>query len=363
MAKRLTIQEAEARFPDMVKGQKWAGVNVKYSFLCEDHGKYRQTFTKHDRGQRCKDCANQRLVKSHSLTIEDAEKRHPDLIKGQKWINNSSKYWYFCPKHGRYQQAFNAHNQAKDARNRCPYCNGGRPITFREALIRCPDLIPHQKWIGTQRKHWFLCKVHGKYLQQFNSHISGRNCPICKNQKCRKRHLLTIQEAEFRHPEMIRRQKWRGACAKYWFYCKKHGRYKQEFNSHSNSGQRCPFCKESKGERLLVSILDCLKVPFGRQFKIGDCYSRCYNNRKYMLPFDFDIWIDDDTPYLIEYQGRQHYDAVSHFGGTKALKSCKQRDRTKKNFCRRNRIPLLIIPYWEKDIEGKIRRFLGIRKP
>jgi hypothetical protein len=53
----LGIEEAERRSPDMAKGQKWKTVNTLYLFTCEKHGPYPQTYGNHMYGgQKCPRC-------------------------------------------------------------------------------------------------------------------------------------------------------------------------------------------------------------------------------------------------------------------------------------------------------------------
>jgi hypothetical protein len=54
--KRLSIEEAERRYPDMVRGQKWKGNRSVYQFTCEVHGTYNQRYDAHDQGLRCGLC-------------------------------------------------------------------------------------------------------------------------------------------------------------------------------------------------------------------------------------------------------------------------------------------------------------------
>lgn len=74
------------------------------------------------------------------LTIDDAEERHPDMISGQKWIDSQSKYWYRCPVHGAYLQGFRAHSVGKFKCRACAHENTGflkrsqypnAPFTFK----------------------------------------------------------------------------------------------------------------------------------------------------------------------------------------------------------------------------------------
>lgn len=64
MGIRLTIQEAERRCPDMVKGQAWVGVRGIYRFLCTQHGEYAHRFSHHVDGHGCRDCADEKVSAS-----------------------------------------------------------------------------------------------------------------------------------------------------------------------------------------------------------------------------------------------------------------------------------------------------------
>lgn len=69
------------------------------------------------------------------------------------------------------------------------------------------------------------------------------------------------------------------------------------------------------------------------------------------LRFDFAVFDDDDNlEFLIEYQGRQHYEPVSKFGGTRGLYQQKFNDNKKRRFCLLKKIKLIEIPYWDEDL-------------
>ena len=65
MHKRFTIEEAERRCPDMVKGQKWMTTQANYLFRCtkpnSGHPNYPQNYNNHQRGSGCPACRNERL--------------------------------------------------------------------------------------------------------------------------------------------------------------------------------------------------------------------------------------------------------------------------------------------------------------
>ncbi len=70
-------------------------------------------------------------------------------------------------------------------------------------------------------------------------------------------------------------------------------------------------------------------------------------------PLDrFDFAVFDDTgklDFLIEYQGIQHYEPKSKFGGISGLRKQQYNDMQKRKYCEKNNINLVIIPYWDEN--------------
>ena len=66
--------------------------------------------------------------------------------------------------------------------------------------------------------------------------------------------------------------------------------------------------------------------------------------------FDFAVFDDDDNlDFLIEYQGKQHYQPVSKYGGQRGYYQQKHNDDQKRRFCALHNIKLVEIPYTEYD--------------
>jgi hypothetical protein len=65
---------------------------------------------------------------------------------------------------------------------------------------------------------------------------------------------------------------------------------------------------------------------------------------------------------MIEYDGRQHYEPVKEFGGQKGHDSTKAHDKIKDEYCKKNNIRMVRIPYTTKDsdVELFIKKHLGI---
>lgn len=103
----------------------------------------------------------------------------------------------------------------------------------------------------------------------------------------------------------------------------------------------CPRCKESKGEKAISRFLDKHGIEYIPQYKFEDCVY------KSQLPFDFAL-IKNGSPYiLIEYQGIQHFEPIDFFGGKKALKNLKIRDKIKREYAKSKNIKFIEIKYNE----------------
>lgn len=111
---------------------------------------------------------------------------------------------------------------------------------------------------------------------------------------------------------------------------------------------RCPCNNETKGEERVSDYLLLNKIDFSRQFSTPDCVYKA------PLRFDFAILKNSSLLALIEYDGKQHYEPIEYFGGAKALQLQKKKDQIKTNYCLKNNIPCIRIPYWELDSIDRI---------
>lgn len=116
------------------------------------------------------------------------------------------------------------------------------------------------------------------------------------------------------------------------------------------AGQGCPFCKESRGEKVIKEFLIANNIKFQTQKK----FDSCKDIR--LLPFDFYF---PDYNLCIEYDGEQHFKPKSCWGGIDSLREIQRRDEIKNSFCNESNNPnLLRISYVDfnkiSDILGKV---------
>ena len=110
------------------------------------------------------------------------------------------------------------------------------------------------------------------------------------------------------------------------------------------SGTSCPDCHQSAGERMMLYILDKLGYNIIPQHTFSDC--------KYIYVLRFDGY-DKEHNIAFEYQGQQHYYPVNFSGNLettqKEFELCVIRDNIKRDYCKKNNISLIEVPYWECD--------------
>ena len=76
-------------------------------------------------------------------------------------------------------------------------------------------------------------------------------------------------------------------------------------------------------------------------------YSPEYRSRGDLL----DVLDDDgNVDFFIEYQGRQHYEASSKFGGNRGFHQQQFNDNKKRRYCALHGITLIEIPYYEENL-------------
>lgn len=120
----------------------------------------------------------------------------------------------------------------------------------------------------------------------------------------------------------------------------------KEYNKHAHRyigryKEGCS-CRTSKGETEVRQWLDEHEIQYKEQFGFDDLK---YKNK---LLFDFAIVEDKEVNMLIEYDGIQHYKPRGW--AKKNFKDRSARDKLKNEYCKENNIPLVRIPYTEKDI-------------
>ena len=103
--------------------------------------------------------------------------------------------------------------------------------------------------------------------------------------------------------------------------------------------------RASRGEIKIEEILKDADLNFKEEYIFPGLKSP--NGRT--LRFDFVVFDDDgEIDFIIEYQGKQHYEPSSKFGGKRGFYQQQYNDNQKRRFCALHDFKLIEIPYTEE---------------
>lgn len=105
--------------------------------------------------------------------------------------------------------------------------------------------------------------------------------------------------------------------------------------------------RASRGEIKIQEILQ----DAGFHFTMEQSFEGLNSSNGRPLRFDFCVFDDDNNiDFLIEYQGKQHYQPSSKFGGARGFYQQQYNDNKKRRFCAMNNYTLVEIPYTEENL-------------
>ena len=309
----------------------------KIKIICPIHGEFEQTPNNHLFGNGCSSCGGTKRMTNVEF-INKCVKVHGNKFDYSlvNYINNRTKVKIICPIHGEFEQIPAKHIIGQT----CLKCSGRYMDT--EFFINKSKLTHNAKYdyslteyINSYTKVKIICPIHSNFEQLPNDHLNGCGCSKCSNKYMDGE--LFIEKSKKIHGDKYDYTlvDYFNAKTKVNIICPIHGEFKQTPNSHlSNKG--CLNCMESKGEKEIRLYLKDNGVNFIPQYKFADCVN--------ILPLPFDFYLPDYNT-CIEFQGRQHYESVLHFGGEIKLKKQKKLDKIKREYCQKNNIPLIVIKY------------------
>lgn len=196
-------------------------------------------------------------------------------------------------------------------------------------------------YIDSRHKVCIVCPEHGEFWQYATNHLQGHGCPVCSKGGPNINSLewfisraTSVHNGKYTYDKVV----YQGTSKKIIITCPVHGDFVQEANSHLQ-GHGCPLCSYSKGEELICRILNSCGIEYTRQFKIDISQSINPSGQAYI-----DFYIPSKN-VAIEYNGKQHYTPIEHFGGK--LELCRQqaRDQYVQEYCKDNGINLVVFKF------------------
>ena len=225
-------------------------------------------------GQGCEKCAyynnGLNMRKTNEEFIKEAIQIHENNYDYSLTNYNKSniKVKIICKEHGIFEQTPDSHIRQKSGCNIC-----GREST-KQKRTKPPDLFIEQatkihndkydyskvNYVNSHTKITIICKIHGEFEQQPDSHLSTKGCSKCSHYNnglnMRKTNEEFIKEAIQIHLNKYDYSKTNYIMdrTKVTIICKIHGEFEQTPDSHIHQKAGCPLCV-NKTEGKLYEIL------------------------------------------------------------------------------------------------------------
>jgi hypothetical protein len=200
------------------------------------------------------------------------------------------------------------------------------------------------------------CYVHGWFSQKPYQHYSGSGCNKCAIIEVHEKQKIDFKEFKNRS-QLKHGSRYNYSEGEYIdiftpvkISCDKHGVFYQKPRDHYR-GSGCPKCQSSRGENSVRLILQRLGIKFKEQ--------KTFEGLKYRSKLKCDFYIPSSKT-VIEYNGLQHYEPISVFGGLKGLQETQKRDVIKYDYLAKNNIKLIIVRYDKDDIELYLKEKLNV---
>lgn len=316
-------------------------------------------------GKGCYKCGVDKIHKANAMSHEDYVKKinliNPSIMVVGKYINCKTKIRHYCLKHNIY---WDAYPESILHESGCPQCRGDKIrekncLTHEQYIEKLKNsnsnIVVLERYIDMKTPILHKCIIHNtEWVTTPSSVLQGCGCAKCKSEKISesrlKSHDQYVEELANINPNIIVLGQYDGAKVSILHKCLLDGN--EWFTSPSSilNGCGCPQCNESKGEKQVSLWLDEHNFVYERQKSFDDCKDIR------TLPFDFYL---PNYNIIIEYDGKQHYEPIDHFGGQESFEYTVKHDKIKNEYCKNNGISLLRIPYY-KNVEEELNNFLFI---
>ncbi len=294
------------------------------------------------------------------LSIEDAKKaaiERGGSCLSETYVNIRSKLMWRCAEGHEWSAEFFSIRSGRW----CPKCGIIRRSEKARLGIDAAHKVAEARggrclstiYVDSKSKLLWGCDKNHEWEASYNHVSRGRWCPTCAN--LHKANLLRTNTIDGARNLAEKRG---GAClsetytnsyTKLHWRCAKGHEWYAALNKIKDAGHWCPECpgwtREIKCRTLLEKLTGKRFPPASPEFLQG-------------LRFD---GYCPELGLAFEHNGKQHYEFVPFFHRTVAdFESQRLRDQKKDEYSIDAMIAILVIPYWEKDLEVFIRKELGL---
>lgn len=364
MSKKIAIEEVRKYFKNLdcnLISKEYKNFKSNLEFICNKHkdkGVQLNSYRNARRGLCCHYCGKENSINSRKISEKELEKITENagfIFVGTELINHKRKIIYKCKKHiDKGEQNAEVANMRKSNGN-CPYCLNRCRTTesFKQEMkVINPNIEIIGEYINVHTKIKCKCNIDGYEWSTTPDSLINRptGCYKCScrktGERCRKTNSNFLLQLKNVNPNIIPLENYIDDHTKIKCLCTIHEHVWYVAPNkilHWKTG--CPKCASYHNENKLDTILDKWGYNYELQKKFPDCIDK--------KPLPFDRYLPDFN-ILIEYDGEQHYfpirfgDISNEQAKEKFDKVCLH-DNIKNKYCKDNNIPLIRIPYWERN--------------
>jgi hypothetical protein len=353
-------QEFEGRGYILVTDHKLK-CDEKYEYICKKHQDKGSQFIDwghfHSSRRGCKYCGLEKCGNARKKDLSEYDGESLAISKGFEYVGMSrhdKKVWvqFICPKHRQYGVQEMPYNNMKRVVVGCQHCigrNDNEEEVLQEMFAANPNIELLEPYKGRRKPTRMKCTIHNIEMNKpLYEVIAGRGCVKCGAEKLSQFASTPIdiylKELHDKYDciELISGYTSKSNYAK--FHCNKCGNDWMDIALYV-AKRGCPICHGTSMELKIGEILQTYNIEYIPQFSFQDC--------KDQRPLPFDFYLPSQN-ILIEYDGEQHFRPVN-FGGIpderaiKNLTTTQYHDKIKTSYCKEHNIPLIRIPYWDKN--------------
>lgn len=201
------------------------------------------------------------------------------------------------------------------------------PIVYKDNEIDCPHCNNKPNRYYNNGLWEFKRKTTDEFKQEVFGLVQNEYSVIGK-------YTLALEQIDIKH----------NICGKVWSITP----------NNFLSGERCPYCSCSKGEKSIETFLNDYKIEYEPQKK----FEKLFGVGGGTLSYDFYL---PNYNMLIEFQGEQHEKPKDFFGGEDTFIIQQEHDKRKREYAKKNNIKLLEIWYYDFDnIENILKSHLVV---
>ena len=349
---------------------KYVSSKEKIIIVCNKHGEFITTPSSHTNQKTgCPKCTKEKGSHnrlSNEEFIKKAISIHGNTYSYEKtkYVSNKEKIIIVCNKHGEFITTPSSHTNQKTGCPKCTKEKGSHNRTSNEGFIEKAIKIHGNTYdysktlyTGMHNPVKVICKIHGEFTQsKAQNHLENEfNCPKCLEIRYKEHTESTkityekaVEKVKNIHRDFIEihdYSNYKNNDSKITFICNKnteHGTWEASLHSVAGRGDKgatgCPICKMSHGERKILFWLRDNDIEHEWQYRV----KKPNLSKKSFYIYDFYL---PKLKMLIEFDGRQHFEAIEAWGGQKSLEKNKKNDKEKTKYAKELKLSMLRISY------------------